>query len=71
MDREMLARALMMKDAGNMMGGGQQQALMPQFKQEMTELQMNGQPPIPFEQWAQQFMQQQQQDPGIMAVQGQ
>lgn len=59
MQREMLARALL----GNGMAGqaADAQSLYPQYQQAMMEAQESGQPPIPFEQWAQQFMGQGQQ----------
>ena len=63
--RQMLAKALL---GGGMAGkAADVQQLQPIYQQQMAEAQMNGQPPIPFEQWAQQFMQQQQ-EPGMVAA---
>lgn len=58
---EMLARALL----GNGMAGNAADTskLYPQYQEEMIDAQSQGKPPIPFEQWVQQFMGQQQQMP--------
>ena len=52
--KEMLAKALL----GNGMAGqaADTSKLYPQYQEAMIEAQSQGQPPIPFEQWVQQFM---------------
>lgn len=52
--QEMLAKALL----GNGMAGqaGDTSKLYPQYQEAMIEAQSQGQPPVPFEQWVQQFM---------------
>ena len=52
--QEMLAKALL----GNGMAGqaADTSKLYPQYQEAMIEAQSQGQPPIPFEQWVQEFM---------------